>query len=125
MADNAHDSHEHGTHVVPWQLLVGVFGALIVLTIFTVTATSVDLGKNWNLALAMAIASAKATLVVLYFMHLRWDRLFHSVLFVGGLLTATLFVTFAMMDSGEYQNTIIWDPKDPPQTPYGPAPKNP
>ncbi len=101
MATHAHDPHAPGKHhVLPWQVLVGVFSALIALiTILTVLATKVDLGSNYNLALAMAIAAVKGTLVILYFMHLRYDKLFHSVLFVGGILTATLFVTFSLMDS--------------------------
>jgi len=94
----------------------------MILTLLTVGATRIDLGGNYNLALAMAIAVVKATLVVLFFMHLRYDRLFHSVIIVGGLLFAALFIGFALMDSGQYQDTVLWDIRNPPPAPIGPPP---
>ena len=35
-------------------------------------------------------------------------------------IAAALFVGFALMDSGQYQQTIIWDPANPPAAPIGP-----
>ena len=103
-----HDDHGHGiAHVAASKVLLGTWVALMILTIITVTATKIDLGPSYNLALAMAIAVVKATLVVLFFMHLRYDKVFHSVLVVGGLLAAALFVGFALMDSSQYQQAII------------------
>lgn len=118
-----HDDHGHGiAHVAASKVLIGTWVALMILTVITVTATKIDLGPSYNLALAMAIAVVKATLVVLFFMHLRYDKLFHSVLVIGGILAAALFVGFALMDSGQYQQTIIWDPAHPPAAPIGPLP---
>ncbi|HVV88062.1 MAG TPA: cytochrome C oxidase subunit IV family protein [Kofleriaceae bacterium] len=123
MANEQHDDHGHGlAHVATARSLLSTWGTLMVLTLLTVTATKVDFGPTYNLALAMAIAVIKATLVVLFFMHLRYDKLFHSVLIVGGLLAASLFVSFALMDSSQYQQTIIWDPTHPPSAPIGPLP---
>ncbi len=118
-----HDDHDHGlSHVATRKVLLGTWIALMFLTIITVSATKIDLGPSYNLAVAMAIAAVKATLVILYFMHLRYDKLFHSVLVVGGILAAALFVGFTMMDSGQYQQTLIWDPANPPAAPLGPLP---
>src|SRR3954463_8884017 len=117
-----HDDHHGISHVASVKVLLGTGGALLVLTIVTVLATKVDFGANINLAIAMAIAVLKATLVVLFFMHLRYDRLFHSVVFVGALLAAALFVGFTLMDSNQYQQTNIWNPDAPPQAPFGPRP---
>lgn len=118
-----HDEHGHGlSHVATVKVLLGTWIALMILTLLTVTATKIDLGTNYNLAVAMAIAVIKATLVVLFFMHLRYDKLFHTVLVIGGLLAASLFVGFALMDSGQYQQTIIWDTDSPPPAPIGPKP---
>lgn len=71
MADqkNKHDdgeAHEHGPgrYVVIWL-------ALLVFTITTVVTGRMNLGAA-NLPLALLIATVKATLVVLFFMHL-WD----------------------------------------------------
>jgi cytochrome c oxidase subunit 4 len=120
MASTHHDDDHGLSHVAPVKVLLGTWGILMVLTVVTVMATMIDLGPSLNLALAMAIAVIKATLVVLFFMHLRYDKLFHSVLLVGGILAAALFVGFALMDSGQYQDSVLWDPARPPAAPIGP-----
>ena len=112
MASEAHhhDDDHHGlAHVAKKRVLLGTWIALMFLTAITVGATMVDFGPSINLAIAMAIAVTKATLVCLFFMHLFYDKLFHSVLVIGGILAASLFVGFALMDSGQYQETIIWN----------------
>ncbi len=104
---NAHDHGRGGlAHVMPRRVLVGVWGALMVLTILTVSAHSVDFGGNLNLVVAMAIATVKATLVVLFFMHLLYDKRFHLLFFLGSLLFVFLFVSFALLDSTQYQGDI-------------------
>lgn len=124
MTDQHHDDHhDHGlAHTASLKVLLGTGGSLLFLTIITVLATKVDFGSSINLAIAMAIAVIKATLVVLFFMHLKYDKIFHSVIFVGAVLTAALFVAFAMMDGGQYQHTVIWDTLNPPSAPIGPRP---
>jgi cytochrome c oxidase subunit IV len=125
MADHAehHDDHEHGiSHVASIKTLVGTGGTLLLLTILTVLATRIDFGANINLAIAMVIAVTKATLVILFFMHLRYDRLFHTVVFVSAICAASLFVGFTLMDSSQYQHTNIWSPSEPPAAPVGPRP---
>jgi cytochrome c oxidase subunit IV len=118
-----HDGHDHGlSHVAPVKALLGTWIALMFLTIITVAATRVDFGTSANLGLAMAIAVVKATLVVLFFMHLRYDKIFHSVIVIGGVLAAALFVGFTLMDSNQYQKTVIWDTDNPPAAPIGPKP---
>jgi cytochrome c oxidase subunit 4 len=118
-----HDDDHHGiSHVASLKVLLGTGGTLLVLTLVTVLATKVDFGANINLALAMLIAVTKATLVILFFMHLKYDRLFHTVVFVGAILAASLFVGFTLMDSNQYQQTNIWNPDAPPAAPIGPRP---
>ena len=118
-----HDDHDHGlAHVASIKTLVATGGTLLFLTLVTVLATKIDFGANINLAIAMVIAVTKATLVILFFMHLRYDRLFHSVVFVSALLGAALFVGFTLMDTGQYQQTNIWHPSAPPVAPIGPRP---
>lgn len=115
------DEHGHGhglSHVLPMRVLLGTWGALMVLTILTVTVRSIDLGANLNLLLAMVIATIKATLVCLYFMHLRYDKMFHTVVFVSAILLALLFVSFALMDSNQYQTDITWGKDDLSPPPY-------
>jgi cytochrome c oxidase subunit 4 len=62
----------HGDHVVPISTYVMVFLALMVGTGLTVAASYLDLGI-WNTPVAMAIAVTKASLVVFFFMHLKYS----------------------------------------------------
>ncbi len=101
-----HEATQLTVHIVPFRVLAGVFGALLVLTVLTVAATRVDLGSA-NLALAMAIATAKAALVVLYFMHMRYDHPFNAVVFVTALAFVALFVVFTLLDTAAYQPEMI------------------
>jgi len=69
----------------------GVFGALILGTILTVLAARVDLGVMNNVVM-LVIACTKATLVVLFFMHVRWStRLTWVVIFAGVFWLMILF----------------------------------
>jgi cytochrome c oxidase subunit 4 len=118
-----HDDHGLA-HTATIKTLLATGGTLLVLTLVTVLATKVDFGANINLAIAMVIAVTKATLVILFFMHLRYDKLFHSVIFVSAILAASLFVGFTLLDSSQYQPTNIWRPDRPPVTPVGPHTPN-
>ena len=97
--------HEGYVHVVPLPVLFAVFAALIVFTVLTVSATRYDLG-SWNLIVAMAIATAKASLVVLYFMHLRYDHPFNALIFIAALVFVALFISLALLDTLQYQPDI-------------------
>lgn len=128
MASTTHDHHDDDhriTHTASIKVLLSTGGSLLFLTIVTVLATKVDFGANINLGVAMFIAVVKATLVVLFFMHLRYDKIFHTVVFVSAILAAALFVGFTLMDSNQYQDTNIWNPEHPPAAPYGPRPTAP
>ena len=70
-----HDAPHGVGHVAPFKMLLGVFIALSILTVITVAASEFDFGEM-NLIVAMIIAVIKAALVVLFFMHLIWDRPF-------------------------------------------------
>jgi cytochrome c oxidase subunit IV len=97
--------HESYVHVVPLPVLGGVFAALIVFTVLTVSVTRFDLG-SWNLILAMAIATVKASLVVLYFMHLRYDNPFNAIIFIAALVFVALFISLTLLDTMQYQPDI-------------------
>jgi cytochrome c oxidase subunit IV len=105
---HANEGHASVGHVVPMPILVGVFASLLVLTVITVAVTYVDLGSI-NLLVAMGVATVKASLVALFFMHLRWDRPFNAVVFVTALLFLALFITFTLLDSRQYQPDMIPD----------------
>ena len=97
-ASNAHDAI---AHPVPLKTLIGVFAALIVLTVLTVAVTYVKLGAA-NIWVALFIAAAKGALVALYFMHLRWDSPFNSIALVTALFFVALLLGIVILDSKEY-----------------------
>jgi len=77
-------------HVVPKRIYFFIFGSLLAMTALTTAMAYVDLGK-WNTVVALVIACCKATLVVLFFMHLRWStRLMRTVLLSALLWLAIL-----------------------------------
>jgi cytochrome c oxidase subunit IV len=112
-------------HVVPVRTLLGVLAVLLVLTIATVAITLVDFGPL-NIVFAMGIAFVKGTLVLLYFMHLRWDRPFHAIVIVSAVAFVTLFIGFTLLDALQYYPDLIpgyapaLTPQTTPQTPQAP-----
>src|SRR5690606_36856951 len=103
--DHGHGDHDdHGlAHTMPIKGLIGVWAALMVFTVLTVSVTAFDLGYRMNLVVAMVIATIKAALVMLFFMHLWWDKRFNVLMFVGSFLFVALFVGLVLNDRGEYQ----------------------
>lgn len=102
-----HDGEQSAVdHVTSIRLLVVVWIALMVGTWLTVTATYLDLGP-WNIWIGLAIATVKAALVALYFMHMRWDKPFNAVVFLGAIAFLGLFIGVAMLDTAQYQPELI------------------
>jgi cytochrome c oxidase subunit 4 len=105
-ADTHHDAHhDELAHPLPLKLLFGVFGWLMVFTFLTVAATWIDLG-NFNIVLALAIAVIKAILVCLYFMHLRYENPFYSMVLVTSLAFVGLFMGVALIDTHQYEPNV-------------------
>jgi cytochrome c oxidase subunit IV len=105
--------HEAYAHIAPLPILIGVFLTLVVLTGVTVGVTYFDLG-GWNLIVAMAIATVKAVLVVLYFMHLRYDNPFNAIVFLVAILFIALFISITLLDTTQYQPDIRqWQKANP------------
>jgi cytochrome c oxidase subunit IV len=93
MSEQAH----HTSHSpLPYVLtLVG----LLFLTGITVGAAYVDFGSpTVNIIIAMFIATIKASLVALFFMHLRHDKPLNSIIFVSSLIFLGIFLGFCMID---------------------------
>lgn len=86
-------------HIVPLKTNIATLLVLVALTIITVfTAKFVHLGENGNLILAMAIASVKVTVVLGWFMHLKYDGAMNRVIALCGILFLFLFVGFSYID---------------------------
>jgi cytochrome c oxidase subunit 4 len=83
-------------HIVSIKVYVAIFLALMVGTALTVWAGVQDFPGPLNVIIALTIAVIKATLVVLYFMHVRYSPrlvwlIFGSALFWLGILFALTF----------------------------------
>ncbi len=92
--DDAHNYSEHAPthHVTPLPVYIGIFAALLVLTVVTVAVSRVNLGLM-NTPIALAIAVVKATLVILFFMHvIHSTRLTWVVIISSFLWLAVMFV---------------------------------
>ncbi len=92
-------------HVMSPRALLGTAGALLALTAFTVASSRVNLGE-WNVVVALVVACTKATLVALFFMHLRYESRVQAVVVGSAVLFAVLFVAFVVFDTTQYQPDI-------------------
>ena len=104
----AEPNHEHHAlgHVVPLKILFAVFVALALLTVLTVAASEVNFGE-FNLVIALVIAVIKASLVLLFFMHLLWDKPLNAIVFVGCLIFVGLFISLTLLDTGQNRGTVF------------------
>jgi len=84
-------------HFVPKRTYFAVFTALIILTATTVGVAFIDLGVYNNVA-ALGIAIVKASLVVLYFMHVRYSNKLTWVFVATGFLFLLILLIFLMGD---------------------------
>lgn len=83
-------------HIVSIKVYIMIALALVVGTAVTVIAGKIDFPGPLNVVIALTIACIKATLVVLYFMHVRYSSrliwlIFASALFWMGILFALTF----------------------------------
>jgi cytochrome c oxidase subunit 4 len=88
-------------HIVSRKIYFAIFGALIVGTALTVAAAWVDLDYVFhgaNTVVALTIAVFKATLVVLYFMHVRYSSRLTWVIVVAGLFWLAIMFVFTISD---------------------------
>jgi cytochrome c oxidase subunit 4 len=92
---HAHSKHSHGSAALYVRTLI----ALLILTAITVAASYIDFGAG-NVVIALFIATVKATIVALFFMHLRWDKPVNAVIACAGFLFLGIFLMFDFIDFG-------------------------
>ncbi len=84
-------------HVSPVSLYLTIFIALMVLTAVTVFAAFVDLGQ-FNFLVAMIIAAFKASLVIWYFMHVKYASKLTKLTVATGLFFLTILLGLLLID---------------------------
>jgi cytochrome c oxidase subunit 4 len=85
-------------HIASAPFYMGIFLALIALTVLTVGQSYVDLGRL-NLIVVILIATTKASLVVSFFMHLRYDNKFNAMIFLSCIFFIGVFFAYTMNDT--------------------------
>ena len=84
--------------VVSLNTYRAVFVALIALTAITVAVAFLNLGMLNNVV-ALGIATVKATLVLLYFMHVRGSSTLTKVAIAGGIAFFVILVVLTLSDT--------------------------
>jgi cytochrome c oxidase subunit 4 len=84
-------------HIVSRKIYAVICGTLLLLTFLTWWIAHFDLGR-WNVAAALIIAWSKATLVALFFMHLRYSSRQTQLVVVAGLVWLAILLLLTMTD---------------------------
>jgi len=85
------------SHISSKGLYYTIFGTLIVLTVVTVAIARIDLGAL-NTPVALAIAAFKATLVILFFMGVKYNTPLTKVVAASGFLWLIILFGITMGD---------------------------
>jgi cytochrome c oxidase subunit 4 len=87
-----------GHHIVPTRVYYAIFGILMLCTYLTVQIAFFDLGVLNTIA-AVTIAVFKATLVVLFFMHVRYSTRLTWVVVISALFWLVILLA---LTTGDY-----------------------
>ena len=90
-------SEQHSEHVVPMSTYVSVFLALLVGTALTTWVAYIDLGA-FNTVVALVIAFIKMTLVILFFMHAKYNKGLTRIVIVAAFFWLGIMMTFMLAD---------------------------
>ena len=103
MTDHYHDpanviNPEHAEHhIVGPKTYIIIFGTLLTFTAITVGAAFINLGIL-NPIVALAIASIKAVIVILFFMHVKYQSNLIKMTVGAGFFTFLALVTMTLSD---------------------------
>ena len=92
-----HDLHDNLDHIVSPRIYIIVGATLLVFTGLTVLASLFELGV-WNPVVALFIACVKATIVVLFFMHVKYSSKLTKLTVIGGVFTFLVLIGMTLAD---------------------------
>ena len=84
-------------HIVSYKVIIIIWLALLVLTGVTVAVSYVNLGAL-NIWVALGIASIKSTLVISFFMHMKYERPIFKLCLLAALCVLAIFIGFTFID---------------------------
>ncbi|RZT97105.1 cytochrome c oxidase subunit 4 [Ancylomarina subtilis] len=85
------------THIVKYKTFVVVLLLLLVFTFSSVAITQYDLGV-YSVTAALIFACLKSILVLMYFMHLKFDKKFYTIMMAGIVLLIVSVITITFLD---------------------------
>ncbi len=88
---------EEHDHQLSYRFLAFILGSLVLLTGLTVAVSYVDWGFL-NVPIALFVASSKATLVLLFFMHIKYEGLVIKVSFISTVIFLAIMISFTFWD---------------------------
>ena len=84
-------------HIQPYTHLLVVLVALLALTAITIWASRIELG-SLNIWMTLLIASIKSSIVLLFFMHLKYEGHFIRTTFIVTVCTLAILIGFLFWD---------------------------
>jgi cytochrome c oxidase subunit 4 len=84
-------------HIVPRKTYFLIFFALLVLTAVTTSVAFINLG-NFNIVVALLIAGLKASLVILFFMHVKFSTKITKMFVIAGFFWLFIMMAITMTD---------------------------
>ena len=90
-------AESHDRHIQPYAHVLAVLVGLLALTGLTIAVSRVELGVL-NIWVAILIASVKSSLVLLFFMHLKYATRFIRITFVVTIFTLAVLISFLFWD---------------------------
>ena len=94
---NSHSAVAEKPHVLPDGLFVMVWAALLVLTAITVGGSVFFPGKI-GILVAMIVTPVKATLILMYFMHLKYEKKAFTTMFLVAVGILSVFIGLTLFD---------------------------
>ncbi|HTX75031.1 MAG TPA: cytochrome C oxidase subunit IV family protein [Terracidiphilus sp.] len=96
-APNEQDVHDSLNHIVSPVVYITVGTLLLILTATTAAVSFIDLGV-FNAVVALFIACLKASIVVLFFMHVKYSSKLTKLTIFSGLFTFAVLIALTLSD---------------------------
>lgn len=94
----AHNTEHQHQHITPYWIFGLILVILLTCTFISVEVVHLEL-KAWSVAIALGIACIKGSLVLAYFMHLKFDNVLFKILVAAVIM---LFVSFILLTFVDY-----------------------
>lgn len=88
-------NNSESLHIIPYSTYFVVLLALLAMTGLSVAVTQIELG-TFTVTTALVLASLKSLLVLIIFMHLKFDKKIYAFMVAGIflLITTVMIITF-------------------------------